>query len=182
MFYPMRSVISFLVIAAAVLYGLGIWLFLLHKDDPLPGHKADAVVVLAGSQKRLPVALDLMRRHAAKTLVVSETSASDDPARFRLCHGPKPSGYQLICQHAEPFSTRGEARLAAALATRNHWLSLIVVSSRYHLYRAERLFGRCTSAKLVMRGTSADTWIRKAVAIPLEWAKLGRSVTFQRGC
>ena len=51
MFYPMRSVISFLVIAAAVLYGLGIWLFLLHKDDPLPGHKADAVVVLAGSQK-----------------------------------------------------------------------------------------------------------------------------------
>jgi len=178
----MRSVISLVVVSAAVLYGLGIWLFLLQKDDPLPGHKADAVVVLAGSQKRLPVALDLMRRHAAKTLIVSETSATDDPARYRLCHGPKPSGYVLICQNADPFSTRGEARLAAALVTRSHWLSLIVVSSRYHLYRAERLFGRCTSAKLVMRGTSADTWARKAISIPLEWAKLARSVTLQRGC
>ena len=178
----MRQLISFLVIVVVGVYGLGVWLFLLHKDDLLPGHKADAIVVLAGSQKRLPMALDLMRRRVARTLVVSETSAADDPARFRLCRGPKPHGYQLICQRAEPFSTRGEARMAAALVTRNHWLSLIVVSSRYHLYRAERLFARCTPVKLVMRGTDADTWAWKAISIPLEWVKLARSVTLQRGC
>ena len=180
--YPMRPLLSLLVLAAAVMYGLGVWLFLLPKDDALPGHKADAVVVLAGSEVRLPVALGLMRRHVARTLVVSETSAADDPARFRLCHGPKPRGYQLICQNADPFSTRGEARMAAALVTRNHWLSIVVVSSRYHLYRARRVFARCTSAKLVMRGADGNTWRWKVISIPLEWAKLARSVTFQRGC
>ncbi len=180
--YPMRQLLSLLVIAAAALYGLGIWLFLLRADDRLPTHAADAVVVLAGSRSRLPVALDLMRQHAAKTLVVSETSASDDPARYRLCRDAKPRDYKLICQHADPFSTRGEAHLAADLALRNHWLSLIVVSSRYHLYRAKRLFGRCTKATLIMRGTDAGTWWHKAAAVPLEWAKVARSVTFQRGC
>jgi uncharacterized SAM-binding protein YcdF (DUF218 family) len=178
----MRQFVSFLVIVAALVYGLGVWLFLLPKDDLLPGHKADAIVVLAGSEKRLPVALDLMRRHVAGTLVVSETSAVDDAARFRLCHGAKPHGYRLICQRATPFSTRGEARMAAALARQHHWLSLIVVTSRFQLFRAKRLFARCTSAKLVMRGTSSDPWWWKATAVPLEWAKLVRSETLQRGC
>lgn len=178
----MRRLLSLLVVAAIVLYGLGIWLFLLKKDDNLPTHAADAVVLLAGSRKRLPVALDLMRRHAAKTLVVSEESQANDPARYQLCHGPKPKGYELICRHADPFSTRGEARMASELASRNHWLSLIVVSSRYHLYRAEKLFGRCTNATLIMRGTDADKWWYKAYAVPLEWLKLARSATFARGC
>jgi uncharacterized SAM-binding protein YcdF (DUF218 family) len=180
--YPMRRLLSLLVLAAVVLYGLGIWLFLLRKDDRLPNHTADAVVLLAGSKKRLPVALDLMRRHAARTLLVSETSQKDDPARYALCHGAKPKGYELICRNADPFSTRGEARLAGQLAQRNHWLSLIVVSSRYHLYRAKELFGRCTDATLIMRGTDGDPWTYKAVAVPLEWLKLARSATFARGC
>ena len=178
----MRRIFSFLTLVVIALYGLGIWLFLLRKDERLPTHSADAVVVLAGSVDRLPVALDLMKRHAAKTLVVSEDSITRDPARYQLCHGPKPRGYRLICQHADPFSTRGEARLAGGLASRNHWLSVIVVSSRYHLFRAKRLFDRCTNATLIVRGTDADNWWYKAWAVPLEWAKLARSVTFQRGC
>jgi DUF218 domain-containing protein len=170
------------MLATIVLYGLGIWLFLLRKDDRLPTHTADAVFVLAGSRQRLPVALDLIRRHAAKALVVSEESQTDDPARYQLCRGPKPKGYELICRHVDPFSTRGEARLAGELAARNRWLSLIVVSSRYHLFRANELFGRCTGATLIVRGTDADAWWYKAVAVPLEWLKLARSATFARGC
>ena len=180
--YPMRRLISILLVAGVVLFGLGVWLFLLRKDDPLPARTVDAVVVLAGSDKRLPVALDLMRHRVAKALVVSETSAADDLPRFRLCHGPKPRGYRLICRRADPFSTRGEAEMTAALAIRNHWRSLVIVSSRYHLFRAKRLFARCTSAKLVMRGADGDKLWWKALSIPFEWAKLARSVTLQRGC
>jgi uncharacterized SAM-binding protein YcdF (DUF218 family) len=178
----MRRLISLFLVAAVVLFGLGAWLFPLRKDDPLPAHGVNAVVVLAGSNKRLPVALDLMRRRVARTLVVSETSQTDDPARFRLCRGPKPRGYRLICRRAEPFSTRGEARMTAALVTRNHWRSLVIVSSRYHLFRAKRLFARCTSAKLVMRGADGDRFLRKVMSIPFEWGKFARSVTLQRGC
>jgi uncharacterized SAM-binding protein YcdF (DUF218 family) len=178
----MRRLLSLVVLAAIVLYALGIWLFLLRKDDPLPVRAADAVVLLAGSEKRLPVALDLMRHQAARTLVVSETSRKDDPKRYALCHGPAPNGYQLICRRADPFSTRGEARLAAELARRKHWRTLIVVSSRYHLFRAKKLLMRCTGATLVMRGTDADPWTYKAFAIGLEWLKLARSATVARGC
>lgn len=180
--YPMRRLISILLVAGVVLFGLGVWLFLLRKDDPLPARGVDAVVVLAGSDKRLPVALELMGRHVARTLVVSKTSQTLDPARFRLCHGAKPHGYRLICRRAEPFSTRGEAEMTAALAKRNHWRSVVVVSSRYHLFRANRLFARCTSVKLVMRGADGDTLWWKAASIPYEWAKLARSVTLQRSC
>ena len=176
-----RSVISLLVLAAAVAYGFGIWLFLLHPQNGLP-HKADAVFVLSGSRSRLPVALKLMADKVAPTLVVSEDSASNDPVRYRLCHGPKPKRYELACRIASPSSTRGEARAIADLANTRGWAEVIVVTSRYHLYRARVLINRCTNANLSMRATDVDSWWRKAVAIPLEYAKLARADVFQRGC
>ena len=177
----MRRLLFLLVLVVALVYGIGWWLLLDRRDDPLSPRGVDAIVVLAGSRKRLPVALDLIRRHVAGTLVVSETSSGADPPRYRLCHGPKPLGYRRICERATPFSTRGEARMTAALVKRNHWRSVAVVSSRFHLFRARILFRRCTSAKLVLRGTSADTSAWKAMSIPLEWVKLARSVVL-RGC
>jgi uncharacterized SAM-binding protein YcdF (DUF218 family) len=176
-----RGLFSFLVLAACVAYGFGIWLFLLHPDDGLP-RRAGAVVVLAGDRDRLPLARRLVEAGVAKTLVVSEDSASNDPARYALCHGQKPKKYTLICRIAAPSSTRGEARMIASLAEQNHWLSVVVVSSRYQLYRASVLGSRCTNAKLVMRGTDTDPWWRKALAIPLEYAKLARAEISQRGC
>jgi len=169
------------VLVFAVLYAIGVGLFLLDGDDPLP-RRADAVVVLAGSKKRLPVALALMRAHEAPTLVVSTDAADHDPARFRLCTGPKPHGYTLICRRADPFSTRGEARLTRQLVLEHGWRSLVVVSSRYHLFRAQKLFERCTRVRLSMRGTDADPWWRKAIEVPLELVKLARDETVKRGC
>src|SRR5262249_46500087 len=142
-----RSVTSLLVVAAAVAYGFGIWLFLLHPQDGLP-RKADAVYVLAGSRSRLPVALSLMAKKVAPTLVVSQDSQSSDPARYQLCHGPKPKSYTLICRIAAPSSTRGEARAIADLVDRNGWKEVVVVTSRYQLYRARVLINRCTNVNL----------------------------------
>ena len=164
-----------------IAFGFGVWLFLSHDDDPLPP-KADAVVVLAGSDARLPTALDLVDHGVAKTLVVSTDDRSNDADRYALCHGPKPKSYQLVCREASPFSTRGEARMIAALVAANHWRSIVVVSSRYHLYRAGLLIRRCTTIDVALRGTDADPWWRKTIAIPLEYAKLIRAETFQRGC
>jgi uncharacterized SAM-binding protein YcdF (DUF218 family) len=173
--------LSLLVLAAIVAFGLGIWLFLLRPEDPLPSH-ADAVVVLAGSPARLPVALDLVGAGFAKTLVVSEDSAANDEERYALCHGAKPKRYTLICRKASPFSTRGEAELIGRLATANRWHSLIVVTSRYHMLRSRLLIDRCTQATLTMRATDGDSWSQKAAAIPLEYIKLARAETLQRDC
>ena len=176
-----RSVLSLLGLAVVIAYGFGIWLFLLHADDPLPA-KADAVAVLAGSDARLPLALDLVRHGVAKTLVVSTDDRSNDPARYALCHGAAPTGYKLVCATAAPFSTQGEAELIGRLAAKDRWHSIVVVSSRYHLYRASVLIRRCTNVAVAMRGSDTDSWWRKAVAVPLEYAKLIRAVTLKRGC
>lgn len=177
----MRLLLLVAVLGAAGLYGAGVPLFLFHADDPLP-RRADAVVVLAGSEARLPVALSLVRRGVAPTLVVSSDSKQDDPARYRLCAGPPPKAYRLLCRRASPFSTRGEARMVVGLARSRGWRSIVVVSSRYHLLRAHLLFRRCTTAKLTMRGTDDDSWTSKALSVPLEWIKLARAETLQRDC
>ncbi len=179
----LRGLLGFLVFIALVAYGFGIWLFLLRPQDRLPA-RADAVFVLAGSTKRLPVALHLVDHGVAKTLVVSEDNASNDPARYALCHGPKPRSkrYELLCQVASPSSTRGEARMIAGLARKNQWHTIVVVTSRYHIYRAHMLIRRCTRVDLAMRATDGDTWWQKALAIPLEYAKLVRAEVSQRGC
>ena len=176
-----RSVISSLFVLAAVAYGYGIWLYLLHYQERLPAH-ADAIVVLAGSRDRLPVAVKLAETGIANTLVVSEDNASSDPARARFCSGTKPKGYKLVCQFASPSSTRGEARMIANLANQRAWKTVVVVTSRYHIYRAHKLIRRCTKVDLAMRYTDKDAWWRKAIAIPLEYVKLLRAEISQRGC
>src|SRR5262245_25695688 len=170
-----------LILGVVIAFGLGIWLFLLRPEDPMP-KRADAVVVLAGSPARLPVALDILGSGVARTLAVSEASKSSDDKRYALCNGPKPKGYTLICRKASPFSTRGEAELIGRLAAQHGWRSLVVVTSRYHLFRAERLIRRCTDATLSMRATDGDSWSQKAAAIPLEYLKLARAETLQRSC
>src|SRR5439155_9466191 len=133
-----RNVVSFLFVVAAVAYGFGIWLFLLRDQDRLPAN-ADAVFVLAGSDARLPVALNLVEHGVSKNLVVSEDNASADPDRYALCKNAKPKKYKLTCRTASPFSTRGEARMIAGLAKQNRWHTVVVVTSRYHIYRAHML-------------------------------------------
>jgi uncharacterized SAM-binding protein YcdF (DUF218 family) len=176
-----RAFTSTVVLAALIAYAFGIWLFLLRPQDSLPA-QADAVFVLAGAQSRLPVAQKLIADGRARTLVVSETGAADDPARYTLCHGPRPKSYKLVCRIAATDSTRGEAHLIAGLVLQNKWASVIVVSSHYHLYRARVLVRRCMQARVVMRGSEGDTWWRKAIAIPLEYAKLVRADVWERGC
>lgn len=173
--------IVLLVFVAA--YAVGGALFLARDDDPVS--RADAVVVLAGGESRLDVGLDLVRDAVAPALVVSEDVSGRDDQRVAFCADggvdAKLADVEVICRKASPFSTRGESRVVAELADRRGWNSLVVVTSRYHLFRAERLIRRCTDAKLAMRGAS-DGWLRNVVAVPLEWVKLGLAETTRRGC
>jgi uncharacterized SAM-binding protein YcdF (DUF218 family) len=176
----MRRALVLLVLLVLGLYVAGAALFLLREDDAL-GERADAVVVLAGDESRLPVALSLVRDGVAPVLVVSEDESGEDVARGALCADGKLEGVELVCRLADPFSTRGEARLVGELAEKRGWGRIVVVSSRYHLFRAERLIGRCTDAELVMRGSSEPT-ATNLQAIPFEWLKLGLAETARRGC
>lgn len=178
-----RGLITLALVALIAAYALGGALFLARDDDPVS--RADAVVVLAGGGSRLDVALDLVRDGVARVLVVSVDQSGRDEQRGAFCADDGRSsglrGAEVLCRKASPFSTRGEARLVARLAEKRGWRSVVVVSSRYHLFRAERLFERCTGAKLTMRGAPED-WFENVIAVPKEWAKLALSETTRRDC
>ena len=167
----------FLALALAAFLALAVasvFLFILYDDDEVT--KADAVVVLAGSKFRLPVALRLIERGVAPVLVVSDGLDPRSPRTVRLCR----EGANVLCPKPNPYSTRGEAQLVAKLARERGWDSIVVVSSRFHLFRARTLFERCYDGKLVFVGAPSPWW-RRPLSIATEWLKLGVAEV-RRGC
>ena len=165
--------------AVGALAVASVFLFILYDDDEVA--TADAIVVLAGSKFRLPVGLELVERQlvehgVAPVLVISDGLDPRSPAANRICR----ERAQVLCPKPDPYSTRGEARLVARLARERGWDSIVVVSSRFHLFRSRILFERCYDGRLAFVGAPIQWW-RWPVAIAAEWAKLGVAAT-RRGC
>jgi len=165
-----------LLLALAALLGLSAILFVWAPVATESPRRADAIVVLAGSSTRLPVALDLFHRGVAPTLAISRDPA--DKARARLCRLPPRHAF---CFQARPYSTRGEARAIARLARERGWRSVAIVSSRFHLFRVRLLVRRCTDARLELVPAPV-TWWRWPQVIAGEWLKLAVAETTRRGC
>ncbi len=139
-----------------------------------PG-KADAVVVLAGAaSERFPVGRELVREGLAPDLVLSSTETPGNVLTDQYCDylagdtvTEDPASAAVTCFFPEPMTTRGEARAVARLAADNGWDELIVVTSRYHLLRAETNISQCTTAKLTMVASdpdlSAKQWLGRFV-------------------
>ena len=173
---------ALIVVAALALawVGASLYLFVWQPSDS-PGH-ADAVVVLSGGRdSRLDPAIRLVERRVAPLLVIS--GAGYDPkwvTARRLCsHGAR--GYRVLCFDPKPYSTRGEAEEIARLARRRGWNRVDVVTSRYHIFRAGILVGRCYHGHLAMIGTDTSP-TTTIVAVFSEWAKLLVQLTAERSC
>lgn len=165
--------LALLVVALAV---ASVFLFVApHQDRPV---RADAVVVLAGSRHvRLQKGIELVRKGIAPVLVVSR-----DPyfaPENRLCGSPAP--FRVICFSAHPFSTRGEAEAVSRLAGSHGWLSIVVVTSRFHVFRARIIFRRCYHGSLQMVGARYSL-VRLPWYVATEWAKLALAETLRRSC
>lgn len=163
-----RPLLLIALTALAALALASVPLFILYDDDRVA--KSDAVMVLAGEKRRLSVALELVERGVAPVLVISDGFDPRWTRANRLCRFGDPA--RIVCVRPEPFSTRGEARLAFRLARQRGWDSLVVVTSRFHLFRARTLFERCFHGRLDVVGTP-NPRLRLPLAIGLEWAKLG---------
>lgn len=106
---------------------------------------ANAIVMLAGTGDRLPVALALARDHRAPVLVVSRGWMGYGGP----CPPPTP-GVKTICFDPDPGTTRGEAEYVGKLASRYGWHSLIVVATRPQAVRARLMMGRCFAGTTYM--------------------------------
>lgn len=175
---PLRIVVAVGVLfAVAVIAGSAVLFVWPEQDSPA---RADAVVVLAGSkQARLGKGLSLMQRGVAPVLVISDGRDPTWPQANRLCDGHAP--FTVICFHANPYSTQGEAETVARLARRHGWRSIVVVTSIYHVTRARLLFERCFPGRVETVGAPYGL-IHLPSELASEWAKLVYALTVTRDC
>jgi uncharacterized SAM-binding protein YcdF (DUF218 family) len=147
------------------------YLFVRPAEDAVP-RRADAVVVLSGGQHRLTEGVRLWRRGVASTLAISDGRNPAWPQANRLC-----GRSHVRCFRPSPYSTRGEARWAAAQG----WSSVVVVTSTYHVRRARELFERCIDGRVAVRAAKPplDNFI---VGVAWEWPKSAWYWGFSRGC
>jgi uncharacterized SAM-binding protein YcdF (DUF218 family) len=167
-------VLGLIALVAAWLVACGV-LFLWPKEDA-PG-RADAVVVLAGdASHRIPRGLELVESGVAERLVLSREPGQKWERWRPLCGRPS-----VVCFSARPYSTAGEAEAVARLAARRSWRSIVLVTSRYHIFRARILFRRCLPTPVVAAAASYDRrWL--PLILPRETVKLIHALTVDRGC
>jgi uncharacterized SAM-binding protein YcdF (DUF218 family) len=169
------------VVALAIVALVGFELYLrTGAGSPEP---ADAVVVLGPGRngERLERAQALIGEHLADTLVVSMARGGQRAETDAAC-AAEPAGVEVICFTADPFSTRGEARAVAQLAAARGWEKLLVVTSNYHVRRAQLLFDRCYEGALVVVGASGGDGAAVVLTDTHEAAGLLYANLIARGC
>lgn len=133
------------VVAGGLLVGFGWWVVFRPTSDPLPSTPADALVVLGPLEPwRVPEAQALMRRGAARNLVISTPVLPEDAQH---CHQGSP--WPVYCVAPRPTTTRGEATGYRELAARHGWRSVVVLTLDFHAGRARFIFRRCLPASQV---------------------------------
>ena len=141
---------------------------------------ADAVVVLSGDHgERLPLALALIDGGVTSTLVFAGTL--DSAQGIELCKGGQP--FEVLCLKPDPDNTREEARAVGRLAASRGWKTLVVVTTRHHVPRSQRLFDRCLDGEVVLMGADPRYGVGMVLRnLAREWLGVIRSLTIARGC
>jgi len=167
--------IAVLAVGLLVVFSATTARVLIWPAQGAPAH-VDAIVMLAGAGDRLPATLSLAKEGRAPVLVISRgTFGYSGP-----CPPPTP-GVRTICFDPDPGNTRGEAEYASALARRNGWHSLLLVTSRPQAVRAQLMFGRCFSGQVYISTAplSAGNW---PYQIAYGWGALAKAMFVTKSC
>jgi uncharacterized SAM-binding protein YcdF (DUF218 family) len=161
-----------IILFAAVTARMFIWPDL----EPLP-ERVDAIIELGGPTFRDEAALELARDHRAPVLVQSTVR---EEAGTHSCLPPV-SGVTILCFHADPNTTRGEARAIGAMAAQYHWDSIILVTTPDHAWRSRWRVSRCFPGEIYVSTKTLPFWywFRQ---IPYQWFASAKALTLERGC
>lgn len=137
---------------------------------------SDAVIVLAGGNNggRIAKGISLVRAGYAPKLFVSAPGHRDCPQSI-------PS-VSITCFNPNPATTQGEARFASALADRQHWHQIIVVSGTEQVTRARIRFDRCYRGSILMVPADPGGVWNWVYGVIYEWGALGKALVLQPGC
>jgi hypothetical protein len=143
-----------------------------------PPDRVDAIIELGGPGDRDAVTMALAARHVAPVVVQSTVAEDLDPDA--PCLPPVP-GVEIECFHADPATTRGEARYIGERAATSHWRSVILVTTPDHAWRARLRVQRCFAGEVYVVTSPLPTkdWLRQ---IPYQWAATAKAELAQRDC
>lgn len=175
-----RWVLALVVLTTLALVALIIrWFVVPSQDDP---DQADAVVVFAGGvgTERFDTALALMDRGVAPVLVFNTSTQTwyREPGTPDLCQEPAVD-FEVICFAANPNSTRGEAAMFGDIAGEQGWNNVVLVTSPYHLHRAELWLGRCVDASIQKVAGDSPNNLRQ---VPRELGGTLHALVLDRSC
>jgi uncharacterized SAM-binding protein YcdF (DUF218 family) len=166
--------LPFLLILSAVTDRL----FVRPALAPLPP-RVDAIIELGGQAMlgRDRLAVELARAQRAPFLIQSTAVAE---AGTHKCLPPVPD-VTVLCFHANPNTTRGEAHYIAEEAAQRHWKSIILVTTPDQAWRARLRTKRCFDGDIYVATSPlpALSWLRQ---IPYQWAATVKAEVFERAC
>ena len=120
------------------------------------------MVALAGSDNTLPAAQTLVGGGIAPMLVVSAERNGNDKARARACRAKSDD---VVCIYAGPYSSVGGGAGHLAVRKRRNWSTVVLVTSDYETFRAERSFRRCGDFRVATYGVDGSRR-RTRIGIP----------------
>jgi uncharacterized SAM-binding protein YcdF (DUF218 family) len=136
-----------------LIYALGFMLFAFTLGQPAPASAkpTDAAVVLTGGSGRIEHAVDALRQHKSRRLLV----AGADPAvtKADLARRIPRSRALLNCcvdLGSESVDTRSNAEEAGRWLAKHHFRSLRLITSDWHMRRASYEFHRVLGDKYKM--------------------------------
>lgn len=133
---------------------------------PIPGavRHTDAVVSLAPGHNRLPAALEHQQSGLAENLVVSwvpdSISSSAIEPEYGWLENQKcrtTTASFVFCPTPEINSTYGEALSVGRLSLEQDWNSVLIVTSRYHVFRTRYIFERTLPSNIDVEVVAAPT-------------------------
>ncbi|WP_193172145.1 YdcF family protein [Nisaea nitritireducens] len=144
---PLRGwlvgILSVAVVAGGLWVGGFFWfLAAMPSDAPRAAPEADAIVVLTGGSRRIPVAVSLLLEGHAKELLVTGVNDIVSPSEFRAAmaeSGVAVDAETMACCVALGYGahdTIGNAEEAAGWMDAGGYRSMILVTSNYHMARS----------------------------------------------
>lgn len=179
-----RSRITAAVAGVVVLIFVGFTLRLFVFPDLNAPEPSNAIVMLGGNGAGpFDKALALAKEGWAPNVVFSLTPYQNcEPSLVHLPPIHLPPKEHVLCFHANPRTTQGEARAIAHLASLHHWDRVIVVMPTTQASRARLRVGRCYAGQVLEVGVTPPgfwAWVR---GITYEWAAMFKAWVLQPSC
>lgn len=145
--------------AMAILWAAGFMVFALFLPQPAAdAMPTDAIVVMTGSSGRIERGLALLRAQRAKRLLISGVDRRVRPHELaKEFHAPDALIDCCVDLGHESVDTRSNAEEAAGWIARNHYGSIRLVTSDWHMARARFDLARMLPAKVTVLADAVPT-------------------------